>query len=244
MPEPVLQPPPPPVLRAFAPAAVSTSPDSQLVAARALTALAPAHLASAPSFRRLPSDTQGRILRELDSIQSGLNGQARAQALGTPMDFRRGGVSAQPTEQPDQSAAGDSSTDTSDGTTPKRQQATETIARRAGALSDEIDFPAFIAGLIHNTFDAIVDASIRQMEAFADLVSSVARTAADFARDNVTDNAARDWRASIRPICGWICRPRAGRNWCRATPRPNPAAPMAWTVPTAPMAAPRIRRAG
>ena len=42
---------------------------------------------------------------------------------------------------------------------PKAAPATETIGRRAGALSDEIDFPQFVASLIHGTFDAIVDAS-------------------------------------------------------------------------------------
>src|SRR6185369_8010640 len=53
-----------------------------------------------------------------------------------------------------------------------RLAATETIGRRAGALSDELDFPEFVASLVHGTFDAIVDSSIRQMESFADLVSA------------------------------------------------------------------------
>src|SRR4051812_17390778 len=46
----------------------------------------------------------------------------------------------------------------------KAAPATETIGRRAGSFTDEIDFPAFVASLIHGTFDAIVDASIRQMD--------------------------------------------------------------------------------
>ena len=44
----------------------------------------------------------------------------------------------------------------------------QAIAARTGALVDEIDFPTFVASLVHGTFDAMVDASIRQMEAFAD----------------------------------------------------------------------------
>jgi hypothetical protein len=200
MPEPVLPPPPPPVRRRAAPVPEASTPDGQLAAARALTALAPVHLASAPSFQSLPADTQGRILRELDKIHAGLNSNSRAEALGTPMDFRRGGAGAQPAQPPDAAPApADGGGDAPPGTAPRRQQATDTIAHRAGALSDEIDFPAFVAGLIHNTFDAIVDAAIRQMEAFADLVSSVARTAEDFARDNVSVNAARDWLASKYP---------------------------------------------
>jgi hypothetical protein len=74
-----------------------------------------------------------------------------------------------------------------------RKQATETIAQRAGALIDEVDFVDFVAGLVHGTFDAIVDSSIRQMEAYADLVSAVAKTVEQFTEENVSLNQARDW---------------------------------------------------
>src|SRR5437867_542517 len=65
----------------------------------------------------------------------------------------------QPTPAPDPLANAD------DGK-PRREAATESIGRRAGALSDELDFPEFVASLVHGTFDAIVDSSIRQMESF------------------------------------------------------------------------------
>src|SRR5262245_32495280 len=65
-----------------------------------------------------------------------------------------------------------------------RQSATETIGRRAGALSDELDFPEFVASLVHGTFDAIVDSSIRQMESFADLVAAVAKPIDQFTEEN------------------------------------------------------------
>ena len=83
-------------------------------------------------------------------------------------------------------------------TTPK-PQATETIARRTGAMVNEIDFPGFVAQLVHGTFDAIVDASIRQMESFSSLVSAVAKTVDKFTEENVTLNQARDWLASRYP---------------------------------------------
>jgi len=41
-----------------------------------------------------------------------------------------------------------------------------------------VDFPAFVNDLIRGVFDAIVDASIKQMEAFAGLLTSAA-TAVD-----------------------------------------------------------------
>lgn len=80
-----------------------------------------------------------------------------------------------------------------------KPQATETIARRAGAMVDEIDFPGFVAQLVHGTFDAIVDASIRQMESYSELVSACAKTVDEFTEANVTPNQARDWLATRYP---------------------------------------------
>lgn len=78
--------------------------------------------------------------------------------------------------------------------TPKKQ-ATDTIAAKAGAMVNEINFPGFVSQLINGTFDAVVDASIRQMESYSDLVASVSKTVDQFTEDNVTDNQARDWLA-------------------------------------------------
>lgn len=56
-----------------------------------------------------------------------------------------------------------------------------------------VDFPKFVGGLIQNVFQAIVDASIQQMEAYADLLKAVAQTVDQFAADNISMNNARDW---------------------------------------------------
>src|SRR6185295_1851551 len=69
----------------------------------------------------------------------------------------------------------------------------------AGALSDELDFPEFVASLVHGTLDAIVDSSIRQMESFADLVSAVAKPIDQFTQENVTLNQTRDWLIEQHP---------------------------------------------
>lgn len=89
-------------------------------------------------------------------------------------------------------------TPTTPGTSSK-PPATETIARRAGAMVNEIDFPGFVSQLVHGTFDAIVDASIRQMESYSSLVSAVAKTVDQFTEENVTFNQARDWLVSRYP---------------------------------------------
>lgn len=77
--------------------------------------------------------------------------------------------------------------------------ATETLARRTGELVNEVDFPGFVAQLVNGTFDAIVDASIRQMESYSSLVAAVAKTVDQFTEENVTPNQARDWLASRHP---------------------------------------------
>jgi hypothetical protein len=81
----------------------------------------------------------------------------------------------------------------------RKEAATDALGRRAGALADELDFPAFVASLVHGTFDAIVDSSIRQMESYADLVAAVAKPLDQFAEENVTRNQARDWLATQFP---------------------------------------------
>lgn len=78
---------------------------------------------------------------------------------------------------------------------PPKPPATETLAQRTGNLINEVDFPGFVAQLVNGTFDAIVDASIRQMESYAELVAAVAKTTEQFTEENVSTNQARDWVA-------------------------------------------------
>jgi hypothetical protein len=113
----------------------------------------------------------------------------------------------------------------------RREAATESIGRRAGALSDELDFPEFVASLVHGTFDAIVDSSIRQMESFADLVAAVAKPIDQFSQENVTLNQARDWLVEQYPqnlalareaeSFQVVPRPRTGGNQDEELPAPE-----------------------
>jgi hypothetical protein len=117
----------------------------------------------------MPQRTRGSIFPPV------LNGEARPRALAEAAP-----AAAAPAPAP-------------------RPPATETLAARTGSLVHEIDFPGFVAGLVHGTFDAIVDASIRQMDSYASLVSAVAKTVAQFTEENVTPNQARDWLAQRYP---------------------------------------------
>jgi hypothetical protein len=62
-----------------------------------------------------------------------------------------------------------------------------------GELVQKVDFPRFVSGLIDGVFQAIVDASIKQMRAYGELVANVAKTVDQFAQDNITSNNARDF---------------------------------------------------
>lgn len=110
--------------------------------------------------------------------------------------------------------------------TSSRPPATETIARRAGAMVNEIDFPGFVSQLVHGTFDAIVDASIRQMESYSSLVSAVAKTVDQFTEENVTFNQARDWLASRYPGDVAVKLPEANETEPQLVPRVEDASPV------------------
>lgn len=78
-----------------------------------------------------------------------------------------------------------------------------------------VDFPAFVSGLIHGVFRAIVDASIRQMDEYARMLADVAKTVDAFMKDGLTDNQARDDLISRFPDL--LCRgtgARAPLRWC------------------------------
>lgn len=62
----------------------------------------------------------------------------------------------------------------------------------AGALLQQVNFPTFVASLIQGVFHAIVESSIEQMEAYAQLVANVAKSLNQFRDENTTDNQGKD----------------------------------------------------
>jgi len=71
-------------------------------------------------------------------------------------------------------------------------QAAREGAAVAGALLREVNFPAFVSGLIDGVFHSIVDSSIKQMEAYGKLVADVAKSLNQFRDENVSENQGRD----------------------------------------------------
>lgn len=68
-----------------------------------------------------------------------------------------------------------------------------------GELVQKVDFPKFVAGLIDNVFAAIVDSSIKQMKAYGELIANVSKSVDEFAKDNISENNARDWLSDRFP---------------------------------------------
>jgi len=96
-----------------------------------------------------------------------------------------------------------------------------------GALVQKVDFPKFVGGLIQNVFQAIVESSIEQMRAYGELLANVAKTVDEFAQDNITPNAARDWLSDKYPeSLGVQTRSNAG-GFDAAAPAPAPTASLA-----------------
>lgn len=60
-------------------------------------------------------------------------------------------------------------------------------------LTQEVDFPAFVASLLKGVFEAIVNASIEQMEAYGKLVAAAGKSIDKFRDENVSENDARDY---------------------------------------------------
>ncbi len=78
-------------------------------------------------------------------------------------------------------------------------RAASQVAKITRETLNAIAFPTFVADLIKGTFQAIVNASIQQMEAYGNLLANVAKTVDQFMGDNITDNQARDYLVDRYP---------------------------------------------
>lgn len=78
-------------------------------------------------------------------------------------------------------------------------RAANNVARITEDTLNAIAFPTFVADLLKGTFQAVVDASIQQMEAYGELLANVAKTVDEFMADNISNNQARDWLSNSYP---------------------------------------------
>ncbi len=140
----------------------------------------PAYRALSPGQQREMSDAMSRVFGYLD--------RAPSRPFAPNFDDLRGGGSgaAQPSAAPPPAApeAGAPAT-----------AGPNAFQRAAGATREmlgAVAFPEFTASLIQGTFQAIVDSSIQQMEAYSRLLAETAKTVDQFMADNISDDMAKD----------------------------------------------------
>jgi hypothetical protein len=155
-------------------------------------------LLRSPAFHQLSSDTRAEIAHDtvnaIHYIVGGEDGRSRPASVTVSGVTPLGETLAEKVENPD--PAGETA-----GT---RFAASGAVAAQQGAeamanLVERVNFPRFVAGLIDGVFNAIVTSSIKQMEAYADLVKNVSKSVDQYMKDNVTENNARDYLADRYP---------------------------------------------
>jgi hypothetical protein len=119
-------------------------------------------LSRSAEFRALSAERQSVLIQ--DMVRAGV-AAARAVAL------RRSGYPAAVEES-----------------APAGQTAVVAGTVTSGELVESVDFPTFVAAVIKGTFEAIVDASIRQMQAYTELLTNVAKSVDEFMYDNVIED--------------------------------------------------------
>lgn len=170
-------------------------------------------LLSSPAFSELPEDKQNEMRANMSKIaaysaalveddwkQSRKLGQTPMVRTSRSMEFD---PDAAPVAMPEPSLEEDLPVVTPMAQTMRTGDFNPAAANQVASVTEStlnaIAFPTFVADLIKGTFNAIIDASIQQMEAFGELLANVAKTVDDFMADNITDNNARDWVTGAFP---------------------------------------------
>ena len=163
-------------------------------------------LQQSQAFRALPADTQQKIAHDTAIV---------ADYLARPEGYKANEIGLAPTGQalaaPPTAEAmlslrptnGDKSA--TEASWKERKSAVDDIGKNkfqasaaregaavAGMLLNEVKFPTFVASLIEGVFMSITKASIEQMQAYQEMIASVAKSLHQFMDDNVTANQGRD----------------------------------------------------
>ncbi|WP_028644140.1 hypothetical protein [Nocardioides sp. URHA0020] len=144
-----------------------------------------------PAFAALPEHERRDLAHGLVNV-----GQYLADAGGTTRDLPLA-LSAEPVRALDDPPRPD--TAGQDFGDQGGAQAADAGVDALGNAIDNVDFPGFVAGLIDGVFNAIVTSSIKQMEAFAELVKNVSKSVDAFMKDNVSEDQARDYLVDRYP---------------------------------------------
>ena len=156
-------------------------------------------LESAQAFRELPDAERRAMARSLVQIMSyvtdptaGLGGAVPPVASGTPPV----------------SAALEAANETLQGNLSKKQDLVGKDFKAGAAMQGAqvfkqlvtaVDFPKFVSSLIEGVYSSIVNSSIKQMQAYGKFMEAVVKSAQEFAAENISLDAARDFVAATHP---------------------------------------------
>lgn len=169
-------------------------------------------LIQSPAFRQLSRDEQVEIAKNTVKVANFIATGGGVMA-GVPMDVE---VNQYANVPPTPELAASLASPAPPGRTPlsnrkqgqpagqqQQQQPKQTVTQEGvqdfGNLVQTVDFPKFCASLVDGVFNAIVTSSIKQMQAYAELVKNVSKSVDQYMRDNVTENNARDYLAGRYP---------------------------------------------
>jgi hypothetical protein len=155
----------------------------------------PAFMAMEPEQRRqVAHDT----VNALHYIVAGEDGKTKptSMTLAGNAEAFAGAISRRPVP----AAPAKGSTPSPQPSSPqKRTGVTEEGGEAFADVIQRVNFPAFVGGLIDGVFNSIVTTSIKQMEAYAEMVKNVSKSVDQYMKDNVTENHARDYLAERYP---------------------------------------------
>jgi hypothetical protein len=156
------------------------------------------NLMFSPAYNQLPPEKRAEIayhtVNAMHYILGGADGNTRPEAVTVvgPAPIARELAEQQKRYDP----AGDTASSRfAESGAVAAQQGAEALAD----LVNRVDFPSFVAGLIDGVFNAIVHSSIKQMEAYGELVKNVSKSVDQYMKDNVTENNARDYLTERYP---------------------------------------------
>jgi hypothetical protein len=160
--------------------------------ARTLSAVRPAVanvLQATPAFQQLPKEEQRALAANMVKVATYM---ANPGGLTAKDDARNGAILARGLAGEKEAAAIEETGKRFAGKDFEAGAVKQGVAQFR-EMVQSVDFPKFVSGLIKGVFQAIVESSIEQMRAYAELVANVAKTVDQFAQDNITENNARDW---------------------------------------------------
>jgi len=156
------------------------------------------HLTSSEAFNALSPEQRKAIahdtVKALTYIMGGEDGTSLPSSIALggntasfagPVQPIRRVATQTPQHQPQQSQQSQQR--------PSRAQFVEDAGEAYAKTVERINFPKFVGGLIDGVFNSIVTTSIKQMEAYAEMVKNVSKSVDQYMKDNVSENHARDY---------------------------------------------------